>query len=121
MTEQDTTTWQVPAGSVLPDGADLTDDLTVDELSAISRQLRCDVGSALRDEGTGAGRRWDAMALLAWTWCKRTDPRAKLQPFRQLTAGQLVTVLGQDDDEDQADDEDELEAELDPTDSTRAS
>jgi hypothetical protein len=100
--------------SLVPDGLDATDDLTVDELSNISRQLRCDVGAAMADQGTGAGRRWDAMALVAWTWLRRTDPKAKLTPFRKLTGQQLVVCIGWDDDDDESEgDSDDLE--LDPT------
>jgi hypothetical protein len=101
---------------LVPAGADLTDDLTVDELSTVSKSLRCDVGAALSDTGTGVGRRWDAMALLAHTWAKRSHPRAKLTPFRQLRGSELVTLLGWDADLEAADDTDaDGEVAADPT------
>lgn len=127
MTEHDTDTpTDAELGSVclVPDGCHATDDLTVAELSAVSRELRCDVVSALSDEGTGAGRSWDAYALLAWTWAKRSNPRAKLSPFKQLNGEQLLRCIGWDSEAraaaagDQAGDqagEDGADLEVDPT------
>lgn len=117
---ENTETYTPPTGCVVPAGRDVVDDLTVRELDIVSRQLGCDVVEALGDTGNGKGRRWAALPRLAWLWAKRADPRAKLDPFLDLTADQLNDLLGDDEVDDQVDDQgDDVAA--NPTDPAPAS
>lgn len=81
---------------LVPDGEDMLDGLSVRELSIVSQQLKCDVAEAIG--GDKDGKRWDAFPRVAWLWAKRQDPTAKLDPFFDMTAGQLMAALGADDD-----------------------
>ena len=115
MTENSYTIPRDEAGQllpVLPAGVDPMDDLTAGELGHIGKLLSYDPVSAVRDPK--AGLRWPALAHFAWVWAKRTDPRAKLQPFLDLRATELSAVLRLDE---LAGDEPELDAETNPTDS----
>jgi hypothetical protein len=112
------TTYTPPTECVVPEGQHLVDGLSVRELDIVSRQLGCDVSAALADKGTGAGKLWAALPRLAWVWTKRRDPHAKLDPFLDLTAAQLGTLLGDDDPAgDQVDDD----PDANPTDPAPAS
>lgn len=112
---------ELPEGMTysIPEGCDPLDDLMVAELDIASRQLKHDVYACVGQKD-GDGRYWHALALLAWLWAKRLDPKAKLEPFRQLKGAQLTEVLRLNDlpDDDSADD---ASAEENPTDSAPAS
>jgi hypothetical protein len=121
MSETTPTPYELPTECVVPEGVDLVDGLLVNELDIVSRQLGCDVMDALGDTGNGAGKRWSALPRLAWLWAKRTDPRAKLDPFLHTAPSQLNLLLGLDRDEDPAGDEDDDDALANPTDAAPAS
>lgn len=120
MTEN--TTYTVPTDEhgalqpVTPAGVDLLDDLTAGELGHIGKLIGYDPVSAIKRPEVGL--RYPALAHVAWVWAKRTDPRAKLTPFMELTATQLSTVLRLDE---PAQETDELDAEANPTDSQAVS
>lgn len=90
---------------LVPEGKDPLDDLTIRELDIASRKLEVDVASAIK-HGVG-GKRYEGLALVAWLWAKRSDPQAKLEPFRDVTMPALATALGMDDDDEEEDDDDE--------------
>lgn len=120
MTEN--TTYTIPRDEhgqllpVLPADVDVMDDLTAGELGTIGKLLSYDPVTAVRDPQ--AGLRWPALAHFAWVWAKRSDPRAKLQPFLDLRATELSRVLRLDE---PSTEPAELDAETNPTDSPDAS
>lgn len=119
MTEPDAYT--PPTEPVVPEGKDPLDNLKVQELSIVGKQLKLDPYAAVHDPQYGI--KWEALATVAWVWAKRIDPRAKLAPFLELEPGDIAMLLRQLDDdegEDQGEDQaggDDLE---NPTDSPRA-
>lgn len=103
--EQQTPQQRYDAGDrVVPPGADMLDDLTVAELDTVSRQLKVDVIEAV---GGKAGMRWAALSRVAWLWARRRDMSAQLTPFTEMTATQLGRLLGLDDDDAPAGDDDD--------------
>lgn len=107
----DTTSTTTPE-RFIPAGKDPIDDLSVRELALVSRQIGCDVTAAVASDKDG--KRWDALPRLVWLWAKRQDPTAKLDPFMDWTANQLMAALGMDD---EPDDDGDEEIEANPTDS----
>lgn len=96
MTDTDTTTAtppDLPAGvAYLPQGeAPLLDDLGVRELRVGNAKLHGDCVHAIT---ANTADRWDALAIVGWLWHKRQDPRALLENWTALTAGQLSEALG---------------------------
>jgi len=83
----------------LRDALQLTDDaldsLTVPELrlanSTLSRQNGRSV-ELVHAITTPTEDRWEALAYVAWLHAKRHDRQAKLQPYLELTAKELVYV-----------------------------
>lgn len=95
---------------------DLLDGLTVRELRVGNGKLRADLVNAITEP---TADRWDALALAGWLWAKRTDPAARLDPWTDLTASQLVELLDLNTDptvdDDQADDQADVDELADPT------
>lgn len=108
--------YTAPTDPVLPPGANALDSLTVGELGTIGKALKLDPYVAVGKDETGV--RWPALAHAAWVWAKRTDPRAKLSPFLELTADEVRHLLRMDEDEDQ--DQADADPAADPTDSPPA-
>lgn len=84
-------------------------DLTMAELDAGSRLIRCDLMAASQQ---GHYLRPAAMAVTAYILAKRDDPKVKLSKFRAMTLTQLAEALGYEDD-DQPAEEDETEEDED--------
>ncbi|GAB3251376.1 hypothetical protein GCM10027425_09270 [Alteromonas gracilis] len=84
---------QLPGGFTgVPDGVDPLDGLLVGELGHASRIIGVDVVEAVLADKDG--RRWDALPAVAWLWAKRLDPKAKLEPFKNLPGARLYELLG---------------------------
>lgn len=75
-------------GPVIPEGSDALDDLTLQELGAIARELKADPYEAV----TG-WQRWDALARIGRAWERRQTPTAKLDPWVQLSPVELLRLL----------------------------
>ena len=115
MTTENDTTWQLPTEPVIPAGVDPLDKLTIGELGTIGKLIKYDPASAVKRPEVGL--RWPALAHIAWVWARRTDPKAKLQPFLDCDAETLGKLLRFDE---ETDPEGEGEGEGNPTDSTPA-
>lgn len=90
---------------VVPAGCDALDDLTAGELGVVGRHLKADPYEAVQGTENAAGLRWEAMALIAWVWRKRTDPRAKLAPIMALRGHEVAQLLGMGSDDTETDDD----------------
>lgn len=86
----------------VPADVDPVDGLTVRELDIASQRIKCDIGEALQGKD---GKRWLAMATIAWLWAKRLDPTTKFDPLLDLHAGELARRLRFDEDQVEADDD----------------
>lgn len=75
---------------------DPLDQLTIAELDSGSRLLKTDLVTAI---GESTMNRWQGLAIVAWLIARRTDPQAKVETYRQMTAVELSDVLGLNDTE----------------------
>lgn len=121
MTEE---SYQPPTERVVPEGKNMLDDLTVQELAIVGRLLKCDPYEAVADtpldeEGRTRGIRWLAMAHCAWVWTRRTDPSAKLAPFLELQPGDVAKLTGWGDEVDKGKRRAELLAQAELSDEER--
>lgn len=113
-------TFTPPEGTVdRPQGdRPLLDDLTIPELRVANGKLRGDCVEAIQRPTFD---RWDALALVAWLWHKRLDPRARLDAWTALTAGELSQLLhlaGDPADDQAGDDQVDVDQGDDPDDGT---
>lgn len=100
---------------VVPEGKTAR-QLTVGELSWVSRKIGRDVLAAIAEQGSPD--MYDGFAHLALAWKRRVDPGATIDQFRALELNELLQTLGfnrpaSDDEPPEAED-----TSADPTDST---
>lgn len=72
-------------------GQDVTDLLTVQEMSMVARLISEDPAEAVM---VPTQNRWRALALMGWCLDRRRDPQAKQDTWMNLTTVQLVAALG---------------------------
>jgi hypothetical protein len=75
---------------VVPEGRHAIDDLTAGELGFGSRLMKGDLATLAQ---SGHESTWEARCCLAWLWARRTDPGAQMEPYRALSAFQLLRTL----------------------------
>jgi hypothetical protein len=79
-----------PKSPIVPEGKHGIDNLTAGELGHGSTMLRTDLAAAAQ---TGHEKAWEARAILAWLWERRTNPSAQLAPWRELDGVDLMETL----------------------------
>lgn len=75
---------------IVPEGKHALDNLTAGELGHGSRMIDTDLAAAAQ---TGHVATWEARAIVAWLWAKRTDPNAQLDAWRKLDGVDLLETL----------------------------
>lgn len=75
---------------IVPEGKHALDNLTVGELGHGSAMIKADLAHAAQ---TGHPQTWEARAVVAWLWAKRSDPSAQLSTWRELEGLDLLTTL----------------------------